>query len=42
MEQHPLVNDSLGYGMIKKFRAWAQNNGAGNKNGTLDEEKKLL
>ena len=41
LEQYPFVNDSLGYGMVKKFRAWAQQNGS-YQNGMLSEEKKLL
>lgn len=36
IEQFPLINDSLGYGTIKKFRQWALHNGMHNENEQLD------
>ena len=41
LEQHPLINDSLGFGMIKKYRHWAMQNKL-NDDSNLNEEKKVL
>ena len=36
IEQYPLVNDSAGFGTIKKFRQWAMQNGMEGDNQELD------
>ena len=36
IEQFPLINDSLGFGTIKKFRHWYLHNGYHNENADLE------
>ena len=42
LEQFPLINDSLGFGTIKKFRHWYLHNGYHNENEDLENERKQL